>query len=243
MKRFGCLVVMGIIVASHGAPKALAEPSLQAVESPGGRRTPGDATSLSGPGNADEGEGPTAPNPGYRLQNGDVIELNFPFVPAFNQVLTIQPDGYTTLHALGPLHVDGLTLPELTEILRARYTSILRDPVITVALKEFEKPYFIVGGEVERPGKYDLRGETTVTQAVAIAGGLKDQAKQSEAVVFHRLPAGGFESMTLDLKKMLKESQLDADPRLESGDMLFIPRGRRVKISELLPSLWILSLF
>jgi hypothetical protein len=78
---------------------------------------------------------------------------------------------------------------------------------------------------------------------VAIAGGLKEQAKQSEAVVFHRRPLGGFESRTLDLKEMMKKAQLAADVELGPGDMLFVPRGRRVKIGELLPALWILTLF
>ena len=142
--------------------------------------------------------------------------------------------------------LNGLTVPELTETLRAEYVSILRDPVITVTLREFEKPYFIVAGEVERPGKYDLRGETTVTQAVAIAGGLKDRAKHSRAALFRHLPEGGFEFETLNLKKMLNEAELSADLQLASGDMLFIPRGRRINIGELASSLasalWIFTL-
>ena len=104
-----------------------------------------------------------------------------------------------------------------------------------------------VDGEVERPGKYDLRGETTVTQAVAIAGGVKEHGKYSQAAVFRRLPDGGFEAKTLDLKKMLNEKQLGQDLRLEPHDMIFIPRGRRLKASELTSSLasslWILTFF
>jgi polysaccharide export outer membrane protein len=181
------------------------------------------------------------------LRAGDVIELNFPFVPAFNHTITIQPDGYVTFHVIGGLRVDGLTVPELTETLRAKYASILRDPVVTVAIQDFEKPYFIVAGEVERPGKYDLRGVTTVTQAVAIAGGLRDRAKHSQAAVFRRMPGGGFEAKTFDLKKMLNEAQLHRDLRLEPGDTVFIPRGRSIKVGELTSSLasslWILSAF
>jgi hypothetical protein len=74
-----------------------------------------------------------------------------------------------------------------------------------------------------------------------VAGGLKDRAKHSEAAIFRRLPGGGFETKTLNLKKMLKEAQLGADPRLESGDMLFIPKGWRIDVSEVMSSLWVLS--
>jgi polysaccharide export outer membrane protein len=235
-------MISWIIIGFAGAPETLAKQTPRAAGSPDGQRTE-EAMSLSGPLSASDRDEPIAPDARYRLRNGDVIEVNFPFVPAFNQTMAIQPDGYVTLHAIGAFHVAGLTVSELTETLRAGYATILRDPVMTVALKEFERPYFIVAGEVERPGKYELRGQTTVTQAVAIAGGLKEQAKQSEAVVFHRLSAGEFESRTLDLKEMMKKAQLAADVQLGPGDMLFVPRGRRVKIGELLPSLWILSLF
>jgi polysaccharide export outer membrane protein len=177
----------------------------------------------------------------YQLRQGDVLELSFPFVPDFNQTTTVQPYGFVTLRVVGALRADGLTLPELTQQVRAEYASILINPVVTIELKEFEKPYFIVAGEVEKPGKYDLRGETTALQAVAVAGGLKDRAKHAEAALFRRRPGGGFETTRLDLKKMLKEARLGADPPLQSGDMLFIPRGRRINWSEITSSLWILA--
>jgi protein involved in polysaccharide export with SLBB domain len=53
-------------------------------------------------------------------------------------------------------------------------------------LKDFEKPYFVAGGRVARPGKYDLRGDTTVSQGIALAGGFLDSAKHSQVVLFRR---------------------------------------------------------
>ena len=187
------------------------------------------------------GSGTTAPAPSYRLRSGDVVELNFPFVPTFNQTLTVEPDGYVSLQALGPVHVAGLTVPELTQTLRTHYASILRDPVVTAQLKAFQQPYFVVAGDVERPGKYDLHGETTVAQAVALAGGLKDHAKASRAVMIHRLPGGTIETTTLDLKKTMKQALLGADPRLAPGDMLYIPHGHDFKATDWLPALYILG--
>jgi len=226
----GTLVGTGAIAMLMCAPPVLAQQSPPASETASAR--PASAVSAD-----------AAPHARYRLRSGDVIELDFPFVPTFNQTLTVQPDGYVALHARGPLQVDGMTLSELTDALRSEYASILREPVVTVRLKEFEKPYFIVAGEVERPGKYDLRGVTTVTQAVAIAGGLRDRAKHSEAMVFRQRVEGGVEARKLDLKKMLKDAQLSADLRLAPGDMLFIPRARSIHAGEWVPSLWILSLF
>jgi len=239
------LVVVEIMVALAGTAPALAQ---QGCQTPAclalAGQVPNGTVTTPRPPTAGERAQP-APGARYRLRAGDVIELNFPFVPAFNHTITIQPDGYVTCRAIGGLRVDSLTIPELTETLRAKYASILRDPVITVAIQEFEKPYFIVAGDVERPGKYDLRGDTTVTQAVAIAGGVKEHGKSSQAAVFRRLPDGRFETKTLDLKKMLNEARLSGDLRLEPRDMIFIPRGRHLKASELTStlasSLWILT--
>ena len=160
--------------------------------------------------------------------------------------MTVQPDGFITVRALGPLRVAGATIPELTERLRSAYGSILRDPVVTIELKEFEKPYFIVAGEVEKPGKYDWRGETTLTQAVAVAGGLKDRAKHSRAVLFQRQPAGDYKATKIDLNRMLKDADLNADLRLQPGDLVFIPRRWNnltlQTVTSSISALWVLSL-
>jgi hypothetical protein len=52
----------------------------------------------------------------------------------------------------------------------------LHNPIINVVLKDFEKPYFIAGGQVAHPGKFDLRDDTTLTEAIAIAGGFTGKA-------------------------------------------------------------------
>ena len=83
--------------------------------------------------------------------------------------------------------MEGQTVPELTETLRLAYGKILHDPLISVVLKDFEKPYFIADGQVGRPGKYELRGDTTLTQAIAMAGGFQDSAKHSQVLLFRRV--------------------------------------------------------
>ena len=172
----------------------------------------------------------------YQIHSADVLELGFPFTPEFNQTVTVQPDGYITLRGVDGIRVEGQTLPEVTTSLRTAYTKVLHDPVINVELKDFEKPYFIVGGEVGRPGKFDLRGETSATEAVAIAGGLKDSAKHSQVLLFHRVPDGWMQVKKLDMKKMLKNADLNEDARLQPGDFLYVPKNAMSKIGKFLPT-------
>ena len=172
----------------------------------------------------------------YQLHSADVLELNFPFTPEFNQSVTVQPDGYITLRGVDSIRVEGQTLPEVTNSLRTVYAKILHDPVINVELKDFEKPYFIVGGEVGHPGKFDLRGDTTATEAVAIAGGLRESAKHSEVVLFHRVPDGWTQVKKLNMKKMLKDGNLDEDAYLQPGDFLYVPKNAMSKIGKFIPT-------
>src|SRR5918993_1986272 len=57
----------------------------------------------------------------YRITPTDVIELTFPYVPEFNQVVTVQPDGYVTLKAVGEIRVQGRTVPEIRLLLIEAY--------------------------------------------------------------------------------------------------------------------------
>ena len=172
----------------------------------------------------------------YQLHSADVLELSFPFTPEFNQTVTVQPDGFITLRSIEDIHVEGLTLPELSNSLRTAYARILHDPIINIELKDFEKPYFIVGGEVGHPGKFDLRGETSVAQAVAIAGGLKDSAKHSQIVLFHRVPEGWIQVKKVNLKKMLKDANLEEDAYLQPSDFLYVPKNGISKFQRFIPS-------
>jgi polysaccharide biosynthesis/export protein len=176
-----------------------------------------------------------ARNPRYQLCKDDVFDLDFPFSPEFNQTTTVQPDGYISLLGLDGLHVEGQTIPELTQSLRVAYAKILHEPVITVVLKDFDKPYFSASGQVFKPGKYDLRGDITVTQAIAIAGGLMDTAKHSQVLLFRRVSSDWYGVRKINLKQLLQGENLDEDLHLQPGDMLFVPKSRIAKIKPFIP--------
>jgi polysaccharide biosynthesis/export protein len=175
-------------------------------------------------------------HPRYHLRKGDTFDLDFSMTPEFNQTVAVQPDGYVTLKAVGSVYVEGQTVPELTDTLKKAYANVLHEPVIAVALKDFEKPYYIAGGQVAKPGKYDLRGDLTVSEGVAIAGGFDEKSKHSEVVLFRPLPAGGFQAKVINVKKLLASRDLSEDIRLEPGDMLYVPQNSFSKIHPFLPT-------
>jgi polysaccharide biosynthesis/export protein len=175
-------------------------------------------------------------NPRYGLRKGDSFDVDFAFSPEFNQTVVVQPDGYVTLRGAGSLHVEGQTLPQLTDTIKKAYAGILHDPVITVALKDFEKPYFVAAGQVGKPGKYELRSDLTLVEAVAIAGGFTEASKHSQVLLFRRVSNETVEARVFDVKKMLAARNLQEDPHLMPGDLLFVPQNAISKIRRYLPT-------
>src|SRR5207237_9447138 len=51
----------------------------------------------------------------YRLQPGDVLELKYRYLPAFNQTVTVQPDEYVTLEDRGDLQNASLAVYQKQE--------------------------------------------------------------------------------------------------------------------------------
>jgi len=187
----------------------------------------------------DKGQAPSAAaagfqerNPRYRLLKGDSFDVDFAFSPEFNQTVVVQPDGYITLRGAGSMRVEGQTVPELTETIKKAYASILHNPVVTVALKDFEKPYFVAAGQVAKPGKYDLRSDLTLVEAVAIAGGFTANSKHSQVVLFRRVSDQLVEARLFNVKQMLQSRDLSEDAHLRPGDMIYVPQNMISKIQR-----------
>jgi len=172
----------------------------------------------------------------YRLAAGDSFEVSFELSPEFNQTVVIQPDGYVTLKAVGDVKVVGQTIPELTQTLRTAYGMMLNDPLIVVVLKDFEKPYFIADGQVGHPGKYDMRGTVTLTEAVAIAGGFTESAKHSQVLLFRRVNDQWLSAKVFNIKDMQNRRDLHEDPTLHPGDMVIVPKNALSKIKPFIPN-------
>lgn len=168
----------------------------------------------------------------YRLQPGDVLEVQFRYSPEFNQTVTVQPDGYISLEIGGDLKVAGLTIEETRRAILKKAGERLQDPVASVLLKEFQRPYFVVAGEVAQPGRIEMRERVTAIQAIMLAGGMKESAKSSQVVVFRKINSDVAEVKLLNLKSIRRTGDLENDLTLQPGDMVYVPRDKISKIER-----------
>jgi polysaccharide export outer membrane protein len=168
----------------------------------------------------------------YRLQPGDVFEVQFRYSPEFNQTVTVQPDGYVSLEVGGDLKVAGLTIEQARAAILKKAATRLQDPVATIVLKEFQKPYFVIAGEVNLPGRIEMRERVTALQAIMLAGGMKEGARSSQVVVFRRINTDTAEVKLLNFKDIRRTSDLENDLTLQPGDMVLVPRDKISKIER-----------
>jgi polysaccharide export outer membrane protein len=166
----------------------------------------------------------------YRIQPNDVIEVQFRYTPEFNFTATVQPDGYVAGQVSGEVQVGGLTSSEASKAIAAKAGARLKDPDVAVLLKDFVKPHFVVAGEVNHPGTYDLRGDVGIIQAIAISGGFKDSAKRTQVILVRRANSEYAEVKLFDMNKRMSPQQIREDITLRPDDMLVVPRNRISKI-------------
>lgn len=177
---------------------------------------------------------PTERNTRYTICRDDVLQITFPLSPELNQKVTVQPDGFISLQNVGSLYVQGLTLPGLIDAVKKAYSKILHDPIIDVDLVDFQRPFFTVLGQVGKPGQYDLRYDLTVSQAVAIAGGLAPTAK-SQVFLYRSVSSNWAEVRELKLKDLLRGNNISEDAHLRPGDMIFVPERFITKFQRYVP--------
>ncbi len=171
--------------------------------------------------------------PRYRVCLGDVLDLSFPLSPELNQKPTVQPDGYVTLAGAGSIHVVGLTVPEVTESVKKAYAKILHDPIVNVDLATFQKPSFVVLGQVGKPGQYELRSDLTLTEAVAVAGGFAPTAK-TEVMFFRPVSSNWAEVKKIKVNDLLSGKNLE-EVHIQPGDMIFVPEKAITKFRKYVP--------
>lgn len=163
--------------------------------------------------------------PAYRFFPGDEVEITIFSVPELSRSATIGPDGRLALPLVGAVRAADLTATELREILVSAYAVHLRMPELTVTPRTYASRQVFVGGEVARPGIYEMPANMDAFQAVALAGGFLPSAHRRDVVVLSR--ASGDTTVTeIDLSMRNVRAGLPGAQPLQRYDVVYVPRSR-----------------
>ncbi len=162
--------------------------------------------------------------PSYRIYPGDILDVSAPSAPELNRTVTVQPDGRISLPLIGEVMAADRTAPDLARTLTQIYAGQLVRPEIDVDVKTAMPLRVFVGGEVGKPGVYDMPGDIDALQAVIQAGGFTPNAHTSQVVIIRRGPGGRAMMRTVDLHNaVFRASLTDAVP-LRRLDVIYVPR-------------------
>jgi polysaccharide biosynthesis/export protein len=172
-------------------------------------------------------------NARYHLQPNDVVDVQYRYTPEYNQTASVQPDGFVTLPLVGDVKVGGMTIEQAHDAVLDVASKRLNKPEVVLVLKDFEKAHFVVSGEVNTPGRFELRGGITVSEAIAMAGGFKDaSAKHSQVLLVRRVNENFGETHVLNVKEFISKQNFSEDMTVHPGDMVVVPQNAISKIER-----------
>lgn len=154
------------------------------------------------------------------IHPGDQLSVQVYGDQTLTQNVTVLNDGTIAYPLIGQVPVAGKTPSQAAEVLKERLLKYVRHPVVNVAITQLAQPTVMVLGDVKSPGKYALRSDARVSDAIAAAGGLGDingdypNARISD-------PSGHISQVSL--QKLLRNGEVSEDQRLGEGDVVYVP--------------------
>jgi polysaccharide export outer membrane protein len=156
----------------------------------------------------------------YRIGREDVLEVVVWKEPDLTRIVPVRPDGRISLPLAGEIEAAGKTTAELQEGLTKALAPYIQDTSVAVVVREINGSRVFVLGEVTRPGAFPLRGPISVVQAIALAGGRSEFAK--DEVVWLRQAGANTERVSLSFDDLVKGEAAGA-LWLRAGDVLYVP--------------------
>ena len=153
----------------------------------------------------------------------DLLAINVWKEPDISRVVPVRSDGMISLPLVGELQASGQTPRQLEGAITEKLKNFISEPEVTVMVQEIRSQKFNILGQVQRPGSYPLTNSTTILDAIAIAGGFRDFAKQKNIYVLRQNPAGGESRIPFNYKSVIKGNDPAQNIKIEPRDTIVIP--------------------
>jgi polysaccharide export outer membrane protein len=157
------------------------------------------------------------------LGPGDVIEVRVYREQELSGIYQVGSEGDVVFPLCQRVVVVGQTANAAADRFRACLADgFLRDPQVTVVVREYNSKKIFVFGEVQKPGTFVFQDGMTVVQAVTLAGGFTKTASQNSTSVTRRI-----KGQEVKVKVNVQDIALGKSPNvtLEPGDIVFVPES------------------
>lgn len=169
------------------------------------------------------GAAPKVHDDTYVIGADDILAVSVWKEPDVSRTVPVRSDGKISLPLAGEVQASGQTPHQLEQELTAKLRSFISEPEVTVIVSEVRSQKFNVLGQVQRPGTYPLTSASTVLDAIALAGGFRDFAKQKSIYVLRQNPDGGQSRLPFNYKDVIKGKSASQNVKLQARDTVVVP--------------------
>jgi len=159
----------------------------------------------------------------YVIGNDDVLAINVWKEPDISRSVPVRSDGKISLPLVGEVQAAGRTPLKLEQDIAAKLKNYIAEPEVTVIVQQINSQKFNILGMVSKPGSYPLTNSPTVLDAIAIAGGFRDFAKQKSIYVLRQNPDGSQTRIPFNYKEVVKSQNPAQNIRLQPRDTVVVP--------------------
>jgi polysaccharide export outer membrane protein len=159
----------------------------------------------------------------FVIGNDDVLAINVWKEPDVSRSIPVRSDGKISLPLVGEVQATGRTPLKLEQDIAARLKNYIAEPEVTVIVQQINSQKFNILGMVNRPGSYVINNSATVLDAIAIAGGFRDFAKQKSIYILRQNSDGTQTKLPFNYKDVVKGQNLAQNVKLQPRDTIVVP--------------------
>src|SRR4051812_20319377 len=159
----------------------------------------------------------------FVIGNDDVLAINVWKEPDVSRSVPVRSDGKISLPLVGEVQASGRTPLQLEQEIAHQLKSYVAEPEVTVIVQQINSQKFNILGMVNRPGSFPLTNSPTVLDAIAVAGGFRDFAKQKSIYVLRQNPDGTQSRFPFNYKEVVKGQNGAQNVKLQPRDTIVVP--------------------
>ena len=160
----------------------------------------------------------------FVIGNDDVLSINVWKEPDLSRsTIPVRSDGRISLPLVGEVQAAGRTPLKLEQDIATKLQPYLEEPEVTVMVQQINSQKFNILGKVVKPGSYPLTSSATVLDAIALAGGCRDFAKEGSIYILRQNPDGGESRIPFNYKDVIKGKKTVQNIRLQPHDTIVVP--------------------
>lgn len=154
----------------------------------------------------------------YVIGVDDLLQIQVWDNKELDQVIPVRPDGKISFPLVGDVQASGLTVSQLTDLLIERLGKSVKNPNVSVMVKEIRSFRIFFVGQLSKPGVYPIKPGTPLLQALTLAGGTTPGADLSAAYVVR-----GDRRIPVDLRRLIQKGDLTLNVPLRTDDTVVVP--------------------